>query len=132
MPSLRSILGSLRRGAAAVAVLGLAASPLPLAAATTGHCAGRHQAHAGHAATTTHSGAVAGAMGTGMPADCPHCASARCAVLAPCAGGLTAVGTGTMPALVVAIPVRATLAPAAAGLRSLALAPPTPPPLPIA
>jgi hypothetical protein len=127
----RSILGSLRRVVVVGAMLGLAAGPAPLSAATGGHCAVRHQAHAGHAGTAAQTGAVAPGMGAGMPGDCPHCASAECAVLAPCAGSVTAVGAAAMPALGAATAVRATAAPAAAGPTSLALAPPTPPPLPL-
>ena len=125
--SFRRSLGLLRRVVAVVAMLGLAAGPAPLSAVTGGHCAARHQAHAGHGAQT---GAVTRGMDPDMPGDCPHCASAECAVLAPCAGGVTAVGAPAMPALGVATAARATAAPAAAGPASLALAPPTPPPLP--
>lgn len=124
--SFRRSLGLLRRVVAVVAMLGLAAGRAPLSAVTGGHCAARHQAHTGHAGN----GAQTGAVTRGMPADCPHCASAECAVLAPCAGGVTAVGAPAMPALGVATAARATAAPAAAGPASLALAPPTPPPLP--
>jgi hypothetical protein len=126
----RSVLGSLRRVVAVVAMLGLAAGPAPLSAAASGHCGARDQAHAGHAGTAAQTGAVARAMGAGMPGDCPHCAAAECAVLAPCASGVAAVGAA-MPALAVAGTVRPTAAPAVAGLTSLALAPPTPPPLPL-
>ena len=127
----RPILGSLRRVVAVLAMLGLAAGPAPLAAAPSGHCAARHQAHTGHPGTGVQPGAVTRGMGADMPGDCPHCASAECAILAPCAGGVTAVGAAAMPALGVATAVRAAAAPAAAGPRSLALAPPTPPPLPL-
>jgi len=127
----RSILGPLRRVVAVVAMLGLAAGPAPLAAASTGHCGGSHPVQHHHAASGVPTGAGTRGMGTDMPGDCPHCASAECAVLAPCAGGVTAVGAAAMPALVVATAARATAAPAAAGPTSLALAPPTPPPLPL-
>ena len=125
--SFRRSLGLLRRVVAVVAMLGLAAGPTPLSAVPGGHCATRHQAHTGHGAQT---GAVTHGIGADMPGDCPHCASAECAVLAPCAGGVTAVGAPAMPALGVATAARATAGPAPAGPASLALAPPTPPPLP--
>ncbi len=120
----------LRHVFAVVAMLGLAAGPVPLSAVPGSHCAARHQTHAGHVGKGAPTGAVTHGMGADMPADCPHCASAACAVLAPCAGGVTAVGAPAMPALGVAAAARATTAPAAAGPASLALAPPTPPPLP--
>jgi hypothetical protein len=125
----RFLLGPLRRVVAVVAMLGLAAGPAPLAAASTGHCGGDQPMQHHHAAGGGPTGAVTRGMGTDMPGDCPHCASAECAVLSPCAGGLTAAAA--VPALVVASAVRATAAPAAAAPTSLALAPPTPPPLPI-
>lgn len=128
--SFRRSLGLLRRVVAVVAMLGLAAGPTPLSAVPGGHCATRHQAHTGHAGDGAQPGAVTRGMDADMPADCPHCASAECAVLAPCAGGVTAVGAPAMPALGVATAARATAAPAAAGPASLALAPSTPPPLP--
>lgn len=128
--SFRRSLGLLRRVVAVVAMLGLAAGRAPLSAVTGDHCATRHQAHAGHGGNGAQTGAVTHGMGADMPGDCPHCASAECAVLAPCAGGVTAVGAPAMPALGVATAARATAAPAAAGPASLALAPPTPPPLP--
>jgi hypothetical protein len=127
----RSILGLLRGAVAVVAMLGLAAGPAPLSAAASGHCAARDQVHAGHAGTAAQTGAVARGMSAGMPGDCPHCAAAECAVLAPCASGVAAVGAAAMPALAVAGTVRPTAAPAVAGPTSLALAPPTPPPLPL-
>jgi hypothetical protein len=127
----RSTPGWLRRIVAVVAMLGLAAGPAPLSAATAGHCAVRHQAHAGHAGTAGQTGAVTRGMGADLAGDCPHCASAECAILASCAGGVTAVGAAAMPALGVATAVRATAAPAVAGPASLVLAPPTPPPLPL-
>ena len=127
--SFQRSLGLLRRVVAVVAMLGLAAGRAPLSAVAGDHCATRHQAHAGHVGNGTQTGAVTHGMGAGMPGDCPHCASAECAVLA-CAGGVTAVGAPAMPALGVATAARAAAAPAAAGPASLALAPPTPPPLP--
>jgi hypothetical protein len=126
----RFLLGPLRRVVAVVAMLGLAAGPAPLAAASTGHCGGDQPMQHRHAAGGGPTGAVTRGMGADMPGDCPHCASAECAVLSPCAGGLTAAAAA-VPALVVASAVRATAAPAAAAPTSLALAPPTPPPLPI-
>ena len=128
--SFRRSLGLLRRVVAVVAMLGLAAGPAPLAPASTGHCGGDHPMQHHHSAGGGQTGAVTRGMGTDMPGDCPHCASAECAVLAPCAGGVTAVGAPAMPALGVATAARATAAPAAAGPASLAHAPPTPPPLP--
>ena len=130
--SFRRFLGPVRRVVAVVAMLGLAAGPAPLAAGTGGHCAARHQAHAGHPGKGPQTGAVTRVMGADMPADCPHCASAECAVLAPCTGGGTAVVVAALPALGVATAARTTAAPPAAGPASLALAPPTPPPLPLA
>lgn len=121
----------LRRALAVVAILALAASPAPLAAASSGHCAGDHMVEQDHAGGGAPTGAVAGGMGSDMPAGCPHCAAPECAALAACAGGVTAVGAAAMPALGAAIAGRATAAPAPAGPRSLVLAPPTPPPLPI-
>lgn len=128
--SFRRSLGLLRRVVEVVAMLGLAAGRAPLSAVTGDHCATRHQAHAGHVGNGAQTGAVTHGMGADMPGDCPHCASAECAVLAPCAGGVTAVGAPAIPALGVATAARTTAAPAAAGPASLALAPPTPPPLP--
>src|SRR5512146_1097227 len=95
-------LGWLRRVVAVVAMLGLAAGRAPLSAGTGGHCAARHQAHAGHPGKGPQTGTVTRGMGADMPADCPHCASAECAVLAPCTGGVTAVGAPARPALGVA------------------------------
>src|SRR5512135_401398 len=128
--SVRRSFRLLRHVFAVVAMLGLAAGPVPLSAVPGSHCAARRQTHAGHVGKGAPTGAVTHGMGADMPADCPHCASAECAVLAPCAGGVTAVGAPAMPALGVAAAARATTAPAAAGPASLALAPPTPPPLP--
>jgi len=131
MPSLRSLLGPPRWGAAAVTVLGLATGPVALAAATSGHCASRHEGQAGPASAAAHAGAGTTAMEAETRTGCPHCAATECAFLAPCGGGVTAVGAGAMPAIIGASPVRATAASAAPGPRSLALAPPTPPPLSI-
>lgn len=128
MPSLRSLARLVVRGAALVAVLGFAAAPASLAAAAIGHCAGGHDSHAGHGGTGAPP--VAAAAGNPLPGDCPHCPATGCAGLAPCAGSATAVAAAATPLLVAAGPVRTAAAPLIAGSTSLALAPPTPPPLP--
>jgi hypothetical protein len=64
-----------------------------------------------------------------LPAGCAHCPASECAVLAQCAGSGTAAVSAGLPGIPAGDPARPTVLATAAGLRSLALAPPTPPPL---
>src|SRR5690349_9677047 len=91
MPSLRSGFRALLRGAAALVVLGPTAVPTGPAAGAGTHCAEHHRHHGTQAPTGVPGAAAIAQVGAGMPADCPHCAAADCAFLAPCAGGATAV-----------------------------------------
>jgi hypothetical protein len=131
MVAVRALLTLMLRGAAALVIVSLGVGAAPLAAAVGGHCAGHHQHHHGYGATLRHSGVAVEAAGAGRPAECPHCATADCAFLAPCADGSAAVGADRMPEIPDAGAARAAADGAAADARSLALAPPTPPPLAI-
>jgi hypothetical protein len=127
----RALLALMLRVAAALVIVSLGAGPAPLAAAVGGHCAGHHQHRHGYGPTVRHSDVAVETIGAGAPAECPHCASADCAFQAPCAAGLTAVGAGRMPEIPRAGAVGAAADGAAGDARSLALTPPTPPPLAI-
>jgi len=128
MLSIRLLLSPLLRACAALVILGQALGPAPPAVGGSGHCAGRHQ-HPGHAALPAHAAVRGDAIGTGAPAGCSHCPVAECAVLMPCAGTVTAVSADGMPVVPSADPVRPVAAGAVAAFPSLALTPPTPPPL---
>jgi len=130
MAVVRSLLALTLRGAAALVIVSLGFGPAPVAATVTGHCAGHHQHRHGFRPMVHGSGA-AETVGAEAPAECPHCATADCAFLAPCAAGATAVGAGPMPEVPGASASRAPADGSASGVRSLALAPPTPPPLAI-
>ena len=131
MVAVRALLGLMLRAAAALVIVSLGVGPAPLAAAVSGHCAGHHEHHHGHGATVRHLDVAVEAVGAGTPAECPHCATADCAFLAPCAAGSTAVGADRMPEIPDAGAARAAADRGAADARSLALTPPTPPPLAI-
>ena len=118
------------RVAAALVIVSLGAGPA-LAAAVGGHCAGPHQHRHGYGPTVRHSDVSVETIGAAAPAECPHCATADCAFQAPCAAGSTAVGAGRMPEIPGAGAVGAVADGAAGDARSLALTPPTPPPLAI-
>src|SRR5690349_20421842 len=91
MPSLRSGFRTLLRGVAALVVVGQTAGLAPMAAGASTHCTDHHRRHGTHAPVGVPGAAAIAQAGAGMPADCPHCAAADCAFLAPCAGGATAV-----------------------------------------
>ncbi len=129
MPSLRSGFRTLLRGVAALVVLGQTAGPAPLTAGASTHCADHHRHHGTHAPIGVPGAAAIAQVGAGMPADCPHCVATDCAFLAPCAGGGTAVRAAPITPIVTETPVRTAGGDSAPALRSLSLAPPTPPPL---
>ena len=131
MVAVRALLGLMLRAAAALVILSLGVGPAPMAAAMNGHCAGHHQHPHGSGPTIRHSGVAVETVSAGAPTECPHCANADCAFLAPCAAGSIAVGAARMPEIPGADPVGAVIDGAAGDARSLALTPPTPPPLPI-
>ena len=128
MLTLRLLLSPLLRACAAVVILGQVLGPASPAVGGSGHCAGRHS-HPGHVALPAHAALRGDAIGTGAPAGCSHCPAAECAVLMPCAGTVTAVSADGMPVVPSPDPVRPVAAGAVPAFRSLALTPPTPPPL---
>jgi hypothetical protein len=128
MLSVRVLPSLVLRACAALVILGQVLSPALLAVGESGHCSGGHR-HAGHAALPAHAAMPGDAVRTGTPAGCSHCPATECAFLVQCAGTAIALCADGMPVVPSADPVRPAAVDATAGFRSLALTPPTPPPL---
>jgi hypothetical protein len=126
MRSLRALFSPTLRACAALAVLGQTLGPAALAVGGSGHCAGGHQ-HTVQAGTRAHGAAVRAPAS--LPAGCAHCPAPECAVLVQCAGTGTAAVSASMPVVAPGDAARPAALEAGAGFRSLALTPPTPPPL---
>lgn len=127
MRSLHALFSPMFRTCAALVIVGQTLGPAALALNGSGHCAGGHR-HARHVGTLAHVAAVRATVP--LPAGCAHCPAQECAILVQCSGtGTAAVSAGT-PVVRAGDVARPTALDAATGLRSLALTPPTPPPLP--
>jgi hypothetical protein len=113
---------------------------LPVTPISGGHCArhgaagGVHQGgHSNHLAPSEQGARTPPFTLAAAPnADCDHCPAERCAMLAPCAGGLSGALGGPAPAVPMTASRPTGQRTPSLLFHSTAPAPPTPPPLAIA